>query len=322
MLARLPRTARSCRAAHPCRSSGPISRAVRRSPAAPRRQATASGLGRNRSAQPATRAASAPRASPSRDASRLPRTPPPTPTPRMTATRQGRVRTHAAHSAARICRHLAWAEPPGWPTVARTRTATTGRPASVLASSSSGSSARRARMAWRSAGLSGRTDPLGRSSSSKGHGRDLAIRSAPSSVGLAGGPLRASPTTLLARTWVAGALADRWALMGGVGSPLLGLDALDGRLDLPPVGPLGSVVRLRAERPHRIGDAVGVSVLLDLSRGLTPDPPAPGRLRHGPERLQDIAGAVGFDGHAGGASLPGQGPHDLPIGGAEVGVGL
>jgi hypothetical protein len=30
-------------------------------------------------------------------------------------------------------------------------------------------------MAWRSAWLSGRTDPLGRSSSSKGQGRGLAI---------------------------------------------------------------------------------------------------------------------------------------------------
>src|SRR5215210_4579374 len=41
MLARLPGTARSCRTTHPCRSSGPSSRAVRRSPAAPRRQAPA-----------------------------------------------------------------------------------------------------------------------------------------------------------------------------------------------------------------------------------------------------------------------------------------
>jgi hypothetical protein len=38
-----------------------------------------------------------------------------------------------------------------------------------------GSSLRWARMAWRSAWRSGRTDPLGRSSSSKGQGRELAI---------------------------------------------------------------------------------------------------------------------------------------------------
>jgi hypothetical protein len=47
----------------------------------------------------------------------------------------------------------------------------------VLATISSGFSLLRwARMACRSAWLSGRTDPLGRfSSSSKGHGRELAI---------------------------------------------------------------------------------------------------------------------------------------------------
>ena len=41
----------------------------------------------------------------------------------------------AAHSAARARRHRAWAEPPGRPTLARTRTATTGRSAPVPASS-------------------------------------------------------------------------------------------------------------------------------------------------------------------------------------------
>jgi hypothetical protein len=35
-----------------------------------------------------------------------------------------------------------------------------------------------------------------------------------------------------------------------------------------------------------------------------------------------MAGPVGFDGQAGGAALPGQGPHDVPVGGAEVGVGF
>ena len=44
--------ARSCRTAQPRRSSGASSRAVRRSPAAPRRQARVSGLSRNRSRQP------------------------------------------------------------------------------------------------------------------------------------------------------------------------------------------------------------------------------------------------------------------------------
>jgi hypothetical protein len=86
----------------------------------------------------------------------------------MAATRHGRPRVQTAHSVARSCRHRAWAEPPGRPTLARTRAATTGRSAPVPASSSSGSSLWWARTAWRSAWLSGRTDPLGRSSSSKG----------------------------------------------------------------------------------------------------------------------------------------------------------
>jgi hypothetical protein len=107
-LARLPWTARSCRTAHPCRSSGESRRAVRRSPAAPGAQATASGLGLNRSPQPAAMAASAPTTRPSRSTSRRPRTPPPTPTV-VAAIRQARVRVHAAHPAARNRRHL----PPG-----------------------------------------------------------------------------------------------------------------------------------------------------------------------------------------------------------------
>jgi hypothetical protein len=47
----------------------------------------------------------------------------------MTATRQGRVRVQAARSAARARRQAAWAAPPGRPTLARTRIATTGRSA-------------------------------------------------------------------------------------------------------------------------------------------------------------------------------------------------
>ena len=120
-------------------------------------------------------APSAPTTRPSWGTSNRPRTPPLMPMPRMAATRQGRVRVQAAHSAARRRRHLAWAEPPGRPMLARTRIATTDRPALVLASSWSGSSFRWVRMACRSAWLSGFIDPLGRSSSSKGQGRGLAI---------------------------------------------------------------------------------------------------------------------------------------------------
>jgi hypothetical protein len=68
---------------------------------------TASGLGRNRSPQPAAMAASPPRTSPSLGASRLPRSPPTVATARMAATRQGTVRVQAAHSAARNRRHRA-----------------------------------------------------------------------------------------------------------------------------------------------------------------------------------------------------------------------
>ena len=40
--------------------------------------------------------------------------------PRVTAARQAKVRVQATRSAARVRRHLAWADPPGRPTVART----------------------------------------------------------------------------------------------------------------------------------------------------------------------------------------------------------
>jgi hypothetical protein len=81
-------------------------------------------------------------------------------------------------------------------------------------------------------------------------------------------------------------------------------------------------MRRGAEGSVRIGDLVGAPVPLDLGRGLPPGPPTPGRLWHRPQGVQDIAGALLLDGEPGGASLPGQGPHDLPILGAEVSVGL
>jgi hypothetical protein len=99
--------------------------------------------------------------------------------PMVAATRQGTVRIQAAQSAARIPRHLARAEPPGRPTVACTRSATTGRSASVPANNSSESSPTWARMACRSAWLSGWTEPLGRSSS-KGNGWGLGLAMAAS----------------------------------------------------------------------------------------------------------------------------------------------
>jgi hypothetical protein len=91
--------------AQPCPSSWESSRAVRRSPAAPRHQATASELARNRSPQPAAMAASTPTTRPSRGTSRLARIPPPTPMPRVTTTRQGRVLVQAAHASPHPYRH-------------------------------------------------------------------------------------------------------------------------------------------------------------------------------------------------------------------------
>jgi hypothetical protein len=100
-------------------------------------------------------------------------------------------------------------------------------------------------------------------------------------VGLAGGPLRARPATLLARSWVTGALGGRLDVTGVVGRTLLGLDPLNGYADPLAVGPLAwGGMGPGAKGPLGIGDLVGSPVLLDLSRGLTPGPPTPGRLGH------------------------------------------
>jgi hypothetical protein len=119
-----------------------------------------------------------------------------------------------------------------------------------------------------------------------------------------------------------GALGGRLDVVAAVGGALPGLDAVDGRAGPLPGGPLGRVAGLEAEGPDRVGDLASVPVLLDLGRGLAPGSAATGRLGHGADRFQDIAGAVGFDGQAGGAPLPGQSPHHLPVVRAEVGVGL
>ena len=120
------RAAPAGRAAGRC-AAPPLPRAARR-----RRRGWAGTAAPSRPPPPA----SPPRTSPSRGASRLPSSPAAAPaaSTRMAATRQGRVRVQAAHSAARRRRHSAWAEPPGRPTLARTRTATTGRSAPVPAS--------------------------------------------------------------------------------------------------------------------------------------------------------------------------------------------
>jgi len=140
---------------------------------------------------------------------------------------------------------------------------------------------------------------------------------------LAGGPLRTSAARgLLTGSRRALGFDGGLQVVGAVGGALLGVDSIDGAADPLPVGPLGCVVGLGTERALRVGDLVGLPVLLDLGRGLAPGPPAPARLWHGPERLQDMAGAVSLHREGGGASLPGQGPHDLPILAAKVGVGF
>ena len=105
---------------------------------------------------------------------------------------------------------------------------------------------------------------------------------------LAGGPLGTWPTALLPRSRLAGVFAGRLALLGAVGGALLAVDALDGRTDPLPVGPLGGVVGLGAEGPVRIGDVVGAPVVLDLGGGVAPGPSAPGRRRYRAEGLQDL----------------------------------
>jgi hypothetical protein len=99
-------------------------------------------------------------------------------------------------------------------------------------------------------------------------------------VVLAGGPLGAWSATLLAGSRLASVLAGGLAVVGPVGGPLLGVEALDGRAGPLPIGPLAWVMRLEAEGPVRICDRVPTSFLPDLGGGRAPGPPPPGRFRH------------------------------------------
>jgi hypothetical protein len=137
-------------------------------------------------------------------------------------------------------------------------------------------------------------------------------------VVLAGGSLRTPPATLLASS----RLAVRLRVAGTLGGALLGVDAIDGGAGPLPGSPLGWIMEFGAEGPVGVGDVVGAPVVFDVGRGLAPGSPAPGRLGHGPQGVQDIAGPVGLERRAGRPPLPGQGPHHLPILGAEIGVGL
>ena len=114
-------------------------------------------------------------------------------------------------------------------------------------------------------------------------------------VGLAGGPLGASPATLLVRWQLAGALAGRLGVTDTFGGPLLGVDSFDGGAGPLSVGPLDGVARVGAEGPLQIGDLVGAPVVLDRGRGLAPGPLAPGGLRYRAQGVQDITRPVGLD---------------------------
>src|SRR5918995_4166401 len=147
---------------------------------------------------------------------------------------------------------------------------------------------------------------------------------------LAGGPLWAT-SACCRLLWCAGlvvlaAVGGSWA--GGCG-PLLTaggllplLDALGGGAGLVPGGPLDRLARHRAERLVGVADPIGAAVVLDGGGRLPPGPAASGGRWHGPEFLTEVAGRVVLGGQAGGAPLPGELPHHLAAGGAEMGPDL
>jgi hypothetical protein len=237
---------------------------VRRSPAAPRRQARVSALGRNRSRQ-LSPAAAAIASSPARSgAIWVASSPAVTPAASTTATRQGRPWAQRARSAARRRPYSAWAEAPGRPTLARTRMASTGpgvpdlrvSPGSWWPCGWSRWASRAARSAWRS----GRIDTPGCWSSQEGQ------RPSGSGLGwgrgmvaslrlLAGGPLGARPTwghlppgagsCLVLRVTVDQRRAGCGRPLGfavAVGAVLATVDSGDCLAGLVPSGPLGRLI--------------------------------------------------------------------------------
>src|SRR5512133_2881415 len=121
---------------------------------------------------------------------------------------------------------------------------------------------------------------------------------------LACGPLRARPTRLRvppeAGWWLVLLVTvdrERAGRRVSLGLPvaltaaLAGPDLLDGLAGVLPGGPLGWLVRHRAQRPGGVGDLVAAAVVLDGGSGL-PGPPAPSRLRHRAELLAQVGGWV------------------------------
>jgi hypothetical protein len=106
-----------------------------------------------------------------------------------------------------------------------------------------------------------------------------------------------------------------------VDAVMAALDPGNGVAGVLPGGPLGGLARHPAEGLLGIGDLVGAAVVLD-GGGLPPGSPPPSALRYGAELAAQVAGLVLLECEAVGAALPGQLADDLPVGGAEVGVGL
>jgi hypothetical protein len=91
---------------------------------------------------------------------------------------------------------------------------------------------------------------------------------------------------------------------GAVAAALLGVDPADPRAaGLPPRRPLRRLAGLGSQRPLRIGDLVGVAVVLDGGGGLPPGPPPAGRLGHQAQRFPDVLGVALLQGDAVGAPL-------------------
>jgi hypothetical protein len=153
---------------------------------------------------------------------------------------------------------------------------------------------------------------------------------------LAGGPLRARPARLPiapgAGWWLvllvtvdrerAGRRASLGLAAVAVRVALAAPDPFDGLAGVLPDRPLGRLARRRAQRVVGVGDLVAGAVVLDGGAGLSPGPPPPGAVRHRAELLAQVGGRLVLGGQAAGPALPGQLPDHLPVGGAEVRIGL
>jgi hypothetical protein len=117
--------------------------------------------------------------------------------------------------------------------------------------------------------------------------------------------------------------ADGLVVARALGNALLVVDPLDGSGSALPVRPLRRLLRCRAERALRVGDAVDSAVLADRRSSLPPRPPAPGAVGHGAEGVTQVRRPVLLDRlvrQAAGAALPRQRPHHLLVGADQAGM--